>query len=426
VDENQRELTTKLIEGLDTELARLLVSIGVASYAADGRTLNYLPDNNADTMIIILGDNGTLANVVNTPFDPKRAKGTAYQTGVWVPLIIAGPLVNTTGRTVRSMVNIADLFYLFGEIAGVDVEGSVPRQLDAEPMLEYLTNNDKDDDPVRQYNFTEVGTNVQAGFAINQPCTISGACTQIPVSMGVCQDNGGIWWGDGSSVVEQPLNYCCEVNQYLYQTAEAAINSKACTPNADSDPCNPTYYTQQPLESKATRNADYKLVYNTFIGAEDPNPFTSGTPPACDTSTTLLDKGLYRISEGNDDGSDTLFDDEPSNTLDPDGNPPDDLKPVYDELALVMQDILDSEKPCGTDGNKQLWSFDGNLDGVIDQLDLEVLTDFSRSGTPFSSWYDITVDGWTLLNEELDSDNMLHYSDYLLVQAKVGTDCAAE
>jgi hypothetical protein len=91
-----------------------------------------------------------------------------------------------------------------------------------------------------------------------------------------------------------------------------------------------------------------------------------------------------------------------------------------------MQDILDSEKPCGTDGNKQLWSFDGNLDGVIDQLDLEVLTDFSRSGTPFSSWYDITVDGWTLLNEELDSDNMLHYSDYLLVQAKVGTDCAAE
>ena len=47
-----------------------------------------------DTMVILVGDNGTLGTTVKPPFDPQRAKGTAYQTGVWVPLIVAGPLVN--------------------------------------------------------------------------------------------------------------------------------------------------------------------------------------------------------------------------------------------------------------------------------------------------------------------------------------------
>ena len=44
-------------------------------------------------MVIVLGDNGTLGTTVKLPFDSSRAKGTAYQTGVWVPLIVAGPLV---------------------------------------------------------------------------------------------------------------------------------------------------------------------------------------------------------------------------------------------------------------------------------------------------------------------------------------------
>ena len=55
-----------------------------------GGNLVYDPAN-TDTMIIIVGDNGTYGLSVKVPFDPSRAKGFTYQTGVWVPLITAGP-----------------------------------------------------------------------------------------------------------------------------------------------------------------------------------------------------------------------------------------------------------------------------------------------------------------------------------------------
>ena len=61
-------------------------------------------------MVIIIGDNGTFAPGVKVTFDSSRATGYVYQTGVWVPLIVAGPLVAYPGRQVTSMVNIADLF----------------------------------------------------------------------------------------------------------------------------------------------------------------------------------------------------------------------------------------------------------------------------------------------------------------------------
>jgi arylsulfatase A-like enzyme len=96
----------------------------------------------SNTMVIIIGDNGTFAPGVKFPFDSSRAKGYVYQTGVWVPLIVAGPLVASPGREVTSMVNIADLFQLFGQLAGVDVHKVVPKShiLDSQSMLPYLTN----------------------------------------------------------------------------------------------------------------------------------------------------------------------------------------------------------------------------------------------------------------------------------------------
>ena len=61
-------------------------------------------------MVVIVGDNGSYLQTVRLPFDPQRAKGTPYQTGVWVPLIVSGPLVNEPGRSVTSMVNVVDLY----------------------------------------------------------------------------------------------------------------------------------------------------------------------------------------------------------------------------------------------------------------------------------------------------------------------------
>jgi len=175
----QRVLSNQMIESLDKELGRVMVETGLATYKNDG-SLKYDPAK-TNTMVVIVGDNGTFAPVVKAPFDTNHAKGTPYQTGVWVPLVVAGPLVNTPNRDVQHMVNVADLFALFGEIAGVDVNKVVPKAhvLDAVSMLPYLT--DPAQGSIRTTNFTQTGINITANGQRPFPCVLESlnACVQV-------------------------------------------------------------------------------------------------------------------------------------------------------------------------------------------------------------------------------------------------------
>jgi hypothetical protein len=384
----QRELTTQMIEAIDTELARLLISTGLASRNADG-SLQYSLDNN-DTMIVIVGDNGSLGSAVKLPFDPGRAKGTAYQTGVWVPLIVAGPLVQQPNREVGSMVNIADLYQLFGEVAGIDVHSTVPRKIDSMSMLPYLRNPQQAS--IRQSNFTQVGPNAQANGAVNAPCTISTSCTQIPVSKTVCEDNAGTWWGgDGDAPITNGkpaggFTYCCQVNQFLYDKA--------------TNPGNPNYdpsvqlYDLQPLSAAAVRNDAYKVVRNYFVGnphARDDAAQSPSISPSCDT--TFNKDEFYAIDQA-----------KPVPKIDKEG---DDLlaqgltpeqQQIYGELSAELDRMLDSEQPCppGVAGSDDYqYSLDGNFDGMVDDKDLDVLTEFERLSNGGSSWSDVNLDGRT-------------------------------
>src|SRR3546814_12849188 len=93
-----------MTEALDSEFGRLLVETGLATRNQDG-SLSYDPKA-SNTVIVIVGDNGSLAAAVKLPFDPTRAKGSAYQPGVWDPLIIAGAQVVPPDREVDQMVNM--------------------------------------------------------------------------------------------------------------------------------------------------------------------------------------------------------------------------------------------------------------------------------------------------------------------------------
>jgi len=81
--------------------------------------------------------------------------------------------------------------------------------------------------------------------------TAGSACTQIPVSQSVCEDNAGIWWGSGATdpvtagIPPGGFTYCCEVNVWRATRGQST-------------------YTIQPLDSTAIRNDRYKLVRNGF------------------------------------------------------------------------------------------------------------------------------------------------------------------
>ncbi|MFT4624959.1 MAG: arylsulfatase A-like enzyme [Myxococcota bacterium] len=88
-----------MIEALDTELGRLLTS---------------LPPDVADrTIVVFVGDNGTPGGVV-----PEPAKGTVYQAGVHVPLLVRGPGV-AAGVVVEAPVDLVDLPATVADLAGV-------------------------------------------------------------------------------------------------------------------------------------------------------------------------------------------------------------------------------------------------------------------------------------------------------------------
>ncbi|MGD9765640.1 MAG: sulfatase-like hydrolase/transferase [Candidatus Binatia bacterium] len=367
----QRVLTNLTIESLDAEVGRLLVETGLAQRGGDGRLI-YRPAR-TDTMLIIVGDNGSLGGVVKLPFDGTRAKGTAYQTGVWVPLIIAGPLVKGPDRVVSHMVNIADLYQLFGEIAGIeDVHAAVPRPIDSAAMLPYLLNPQQTG--IRSWNFTQVGNNLQAYGAINGPCVIAGSCTQIPVTKSVCEDNNGVWWGAEADdpitagiPLPEGLQYCCQVNAFR---------------DSQGQPL----YGITPLSAVGIRNGRYKIVENTtprYVSAADP----------CDDSPVIE---FYEINEN-----------VPIPRLDVHGTelPLDALTPDqqrnYDELYAQLQAILASAPECPGDGN---------IDLVVDQKDLEDWSFYSQSWG-LSSVYDFNLDGLT--NEH----------DQAVIQTYLGTDC---
>ena len=357
---DQRILQNQMTEAMDTEFGRLLVETGLASKNSAG-VLSYNPSA-SNTMIVIVGDNGTFGTSVKAPFNPALAKGTAYQTGVWVPLIVAGPLVKSPNREVNFMTNMVDVFQLFGEIAGINVPQAVPRTIDSASMMPYLTNANQGS--IRTMNFTQGGYNIQANGGRNAPCVISPSmCSQIPINKGVCEDNGGVWWGPGytdGAVIgpsigpgsTQGYQQCWQVNQALYKSGKPQI-------------------TILPEVSTAIRNDTYKLVQNqvqTYV-------------PSTDSNTVAITNELYSINQN--PTLPALDNPRSVNQLDP--NSSSSVMAIYNSLLTQLNSVLASEPACPGDGN---------MDGVVNFQDLSLWQQIAAAWAQ-SSTYDFNFDGLT-------------------------------
>ena len=126
-----------MIEAMDTEMGRLLNSLS--------------DEERGNTIIIFIGDNGTPNQVVQS-YPSQRAKGSIYQGGVNVPMIISGKNVTRKGVTENGLINTTDLFSTIAEIAGVND----PEINDSKSFNSMLTTSNQ---IIRDFVYTEVEHN---------------------------------------------------------------------------------------------------------------------------------------------------------------------------------------------------------------------------------------------------------------------------
>lgn len=125
---NKRKCWKADIEAVDTELGRLLSSIS--------------PDVLNNTMIFVTGDNGTADNVILPPHTSTRGKGSVYEEGVHVPLIVKGPLVSSPGSVSQALVNGTDFYRTFARVIGFNLNAILPSgtTLDSATILPNIIN----------------------------------------------------------------------------------------------------------------------------------------------------------------------------------------------------------------------------------------------------------------------------------------------
>ncbi|WP_068472501.1 sulfatase-like hydrolase/transferase [Saccharicrinis aurantiacus] len=124
-----------MIESLDHEMGRLLNSMD--------------EDTRENTIIIFLGDNGTDKNVLQLPYRGRKAKGSIYQGGINVPLIVSGKGVSRKNVRDDSQISSADFFATIADIAGVGIS----QYQDSYSFKPLFTNEAI---ALRSYNFSEV------------------------------------------------------------------------------------------------------------------------------------------------------------------------------------------------------------------------------------------------------------------------------
>jgi len=137
-----RPFVDAAIEALDSEIGRLIAGIPAGVRAR--------------TTVIFLGDNGTDSCVTRPPVPYNRAKGSLYEGGVRVPLLVAGARVLRTGDC-RALVQATDVFATVAELAGVDLAATLPDvPIDSVSLVPYLTSPRRPS--LRRWLYSEVFT----------------------------------------------------------------------------------------------------------------------------------------------------------------------------------------------------------------------------------------------------------------------------
>lgn len=93
------------LEALDTEIGRFLKSLS--------------KEERDNTLIIFISDNGSPAKVAQAPYSRQTVKGSLYEGGINVPMVLSGKGVNRVGVREAALINATDLYTTIANVAGV-------------------------------------------------------------------------------------------------------------------------------------------------------------------------------------------------------------------------------------------------------------------------------------------------------------------
>jgi len=343
-------------EAMDRETGRMLAKAGLGSYDGNG-TFSLADPADTNTWIIVLGDNGSLGYTVMPPFNPAQAKATPYQTGVWVPMTIAGPDVSEAGRDSGALVNVVDLFVLIAELAGVDLDTEIDwstRPLDGRSIMPLLV--DPTVSEVRDLNHADNGVgNYPIGYG--GVCIIGSQCQDyLLATESACSDNGGIWY---------------TYNQYEDCCAYWEANGE------------PDGFTPQSTHSWAIRSQHHKLIYR--LGASCPR----------ENACVLEFYHLPEPSPPNVTGiesSATMIEIPPTNPMD---------LAAFTSLQTALATLIESEPYCLGDGNRDRAVDTNDLLGALGDWGNVQIVPGENPAEGQGSFYDITQDGLVDVNDLL-------------------------
>lgn len=135
IDENPLPYYMAMIEAMDSEMGRLINSLS--------------QEEKENTIIIFIGDNGTSRDVAQD-YNTSRVKGTVYQGGINVPMIISGNSVSRINQSENALISTVDLFATIAELTG----SNLPEINDSKSFKDLFTNVEADS---REYVYSEIG-----------------------------------------------------------------------------------------------------------------------------------------------------------------------------------------------------------------------------------------------------------------------------
>ena len=150
IDNNTRSYFLAAIEAMDTEIGRLLESLD--------------DDQRANTVIMVIGDNGTPRAAIDTSAFPRtHAKNSLYEGGIRVPFVVSGDPIGAGSVREAALVNTVDIMPTLSELAGADI----PPGIDGVSFASVLSvDGTSVTGSARQFNYSEFIGDMVTGWTV--------------------------------------------------------------------------------------------------------------------------------------------------------------------------------------------------------------------------------------------------------------------